>query len=292
MKLGIIGHHSTDPEGNRIETYYWSMVESFKKHGVEVKAIKAQGFEDNHDVDHYLMVDCGRNIRGQQSILLDKLSKPSSAYLIDSHGNPSLHRRVSKKVDHVFFCVWDRRDLYAKHESAHWSPNFTDMRWFNGLDREDPIKYDFGFFGSKHGLYRAEQMEALCAVHGWTCDIRQINNQFKHRWPHTANAMAQCKNLFNRGQKHDGPNLRVMESMAMMKPLITDVDPRSGLQKLFQDNVHFLGYYDKDTMKEAMQFCIKEPEAAEKIAQRGYEEVRQHHTVNNRVEQILEVINA
>lgn len=125
-------------------------------------------------------------------------------------------------------------------------------------------------------------------------DIRQIGVPWKHRWPRTQEAMANCRALFNHGQKHDGPNLRVMESMAMGRPLITDVDPRSGMDKLFEDGIHYIGYdaYTYEGLEKAMNLTVGFPEQSQRIAEAGYTEVQEKHLVGNRIEQILEVANS
>jgi hypothetical protein len=216
-------------------------------------------------------------------------------YFIDTHGQPTLHKRLAENYDHVFFAVQSRRDVFAKHKSAHWCPNFTDIEKFNG-DNWDLVetKFDFGFFGSKGGLKRTVPLVDVCEKRDWKYDIRQVGVPWKHRWPRTQQAMAGCNALFNHGQKHDGPNLRVMESMAMNSPLITDVDPLDGMNDLFEEGVHYLGYeaYTYKGLEKAMNFTIEFPEQAARIASAAYREVREKHLVGNRIEQILEVVNS
>jgi spore maturation protein CgeB len=104
-------------------------------------------------------------------------------------------------------------------------------------------------------------------------------------------AMGACRNLFNHGQKHDGPNLRVMESMLMMRPLITDVDARSGMELLFTAGTDYIPYeaYSYEGLEEAMKWAIYNPRDAAHIAANAYTEVNTKHLVQNRIDQILEV---
>jgi hypothetical protein len=285
--------HGSDP----VETYSSSVVRVLREKGHEVVDIP-KGPANYDGIDLILDVDCGRNAKGELIWQAQDgpLPVPSAVMLIDSHGYPSLHKRLAPNYDHVFFAVWDKRGLFTKHPSAHWCPNFTDLKWFNGAEYpepEDGYPTDFGFFGSKGGLSRAEKMTEIAAKNNWTAEARQINVGAKHRWPQTAEAMANCRNLFNCQQKHDGPNLRVMESMLMNRPLIADVDPRSGMTKLFTPGEHFVPYhaYSNEGLEEGMRWMMDNRETAKEIASSAYIEVREKHLVENRIDQMLEVVS-
>jgi hypothetical protein len=278
---------------SKCDSYFHSMVAALRSRGFDVEAMSVED-EANIIWDKYdfcLNIDSGRDRRGHDSFLQEPRI-PSAVYFIDTHGQPTLHKRLSRNYRHVFYAVWSRRDVFADHKSAHWCPNFTDIKKFDGQRHAGSPEHDFGFFGSKGGLGRATPVLELCQKHNWSYDIRQIGVPWKHRWPSTQEAMANCKALFNHGQKHDGPNLRVMESMAMCRPLITDVDPRDGMDKLFEDGVHYIGYdaYTYEGLEKAMNLTKEFPEQAMKIAEEGYMEVRKNHSVGNRIDQIIEVI--
>ncbi len=296
MKI-MLAHRALTYKGIPVETYSRSMVRTLRKMGHEViEAPKGRLVRDDayKAMDLLLDVDSGRDESGKLlwHAETERVPCKSALFLIDSHGYPSLHKRIARNYDHVFFAVWDRRDLFAKHPSAHWCPNFTDLKWFNGVDY--PItgyESDFGFFGSKGGLDRADAMIKIAAANGWKSSVRQVGVSAKHRWPETAEAMAACRFLFNKGQKHDSPNLRVMESMAMNRPLITDHDPRSGMGKIFQSGTHYLGYeyFSYDGLEGAMKWCMDNPHKAQEMARRAYAEVKANHLVINRIQQILGV---
>lgn len=293
MKIMVARNWNTY-QGRQVETYSSSMVRVLKNKGHDIIDVQKNPNMDYSGVDYLLDIDCGRNTKGQLiwQAQEGKLPVKSAVLFIDTHGYPTLHKRLAPNYDHVFFAVWDKRDLFTSHPSAHWCPNFTDLAWFNGINYDEPEDYiHFGFFGSKCGLNRAEPLIEIAQKHNWTTDVRQIVVGHKHRWPATAEAMSRCWNLFNHGQKHDGPNLRVMESMLMLKPLICDQDSRSGLDKLFEPWVHYIPYqYDYSGLEEAMKFTMKNMSESCQIAANAYEEVRKNHLVENRINQILEVI--
>lgn len=280
-----------------IETYSGSIVRVLRELGHEVVDIP-KNLNQNYDgVDLLLDIDCGRNAKGDLIWQAQdkKLPVQSAVMFIDSHGYPTLHHRLARNYDHVFFAVYDRRDLFAGHKSAHWCPNFSDLKWFNSLDLPmvEPSGVDFGFFGSKGGLDRADSMIKIANDHNWKAVARQVCPSNKVQWPATAAAMGRCKNLFNRGQKHDSPNLRVMESMLIGRPLISDKDPRSGMDKLFTPWEHYIPYEyfaPHEGLDFAMHYVMDSPELAAEIARKAYDEVRSKHLVENRIEQILEVV--
>lgn len=251
--------------------------------------------------DLIVEIENGRNAEGQlvfQVPTLDWPAIPTTAVvLIDSHGHPDLHQSLARSYEHVFFAVWSRRDLFANHASAHWCPNATDLKWFNPwpeLAENAALPggcSDYGFFGSKMGLDRADGMVQVCQKKGWTYDVREVVKPRRHRWPVTARAMAGCRFLFNQGQKHDGPNQRVMESMAMCRPLITDLDETDGMSKLFEKFDHYIGYHKgvPGELEEAMEY-VRDPRFSQPMAQLACKEVHDKHQVKNRAEQILEVV--
>jgi hypothetical protein len=241
--------------------------------------------------DLFLDLDCGRNKEGNLAFLEEKIPIPSAVRYVDTHGHPSLHKRQAQYYDHVFFAVWDRRDIFTNHPSVHWCPNASDPYYFyKGIlpELHESRPHDIGFFGSKGGIDRADLLKPIAQRHTWTLDVREIGKHGQ-RWPRTSEAMARCKVLFNCGQKHDGPNQRVIESMLMERPLVTDRDPRDGMSKLFEEGEHYLGYATEAELANQIDWCLREPSLAASMARRAYVCAFENHQVKNRVEQILEV---
>jgi hypothetical protein len=247
--------------------------------------------------DLFLDLDCGRNKNGNLHFQMENLEKsrrkliPRAVWFIDSHGYPSLHRRLAKKYNHVFFAVWAKRDLFVNLSSANWCPNASDSRYFTDFSNVSFSNRDFiiGFFGSKGGLDRTNDLRAVCHRHGYSYDIREIGRTHGHRWPETADHMANCKILFNKGQKHDGPNQRVIESMLVNRPLITDRDKRDGMSKLFKEGDHYLGYESDGELAEQIRWCLENKTLARSMALRAYKVAKEFHQIKHRAESILEI---
>lgn len=283
-----------------VETYARCVHRAFEAAGHEVVNVYgAQTVWCPQDFDVYIELDNGRDAEGklgfgQQFTRSDiQLTIPKAVWFIDSHGQPDLHKSIAPYYDHVFFAVWDKRELFHEHKSAHWCPNATDPQFFYPIYSGHP--FDFGFFGSKTGLDRADKMVEICLRRGWTYDVRQIGGgPFKHKWPRTCEAMNNCKVLFNHGQKHDAPNLRVLESMAVGRPLISDLEPRSGMGRLFLPNEHYLAYesYTQNGLEEQMEWALANLDRCHSMALHAQKLVLEHHLIKNRVKQMLEVFNA
>ena len=297
----LLGYRqSTDKRGNVIITYSHSTHQALTDLGHTVTPL-GEGHQyvsfDTLDAqvlkqqDFFIDVDSGRNSKGDLSFHCyeERAPLPSAVRFIDTHGFPSYHKRAGRNYDHVFFAVWDKRDVFTHHKSVHWCPNASDAKYFYKDILQDDLKpIDIGFFGSKGGLSRASEMQAIAFRHKYTFDVREIGKD-RNRWPQTAEAMARCKVLFNKGQKHDGPNQRVIESMLMERPLVSDRDLRDGMRLLFEEGEHYLGYGSESELANNVEWCFREPSLAYGMAHRAYELVYEKHQVKHRVQQILEV---
>lgn len=293
-----------DKFGKPMICYSQSYEDSLKKLGHKVVSIGGgheRTIQDFSDIelsiyDLLIDLDAGRDVQGKFNFIYnygDTFRYPikTAVRFIDTHGNPSLHKRLAPCYNHVFFAVYNRRDLFVNHPSAHWCPNASCdvFDYTNYLDLYDHPNKLIGFFGSKDGLDRADSVVNISAKYGYDYDIREIGRYNRQRWPFTAEAMVKCNILFNRGQKHDGPNQRVIESMLMGRPLITDRDKEDGMSQLFVEGEHYLSYCDEAEVANHIEWCITEPDMAKSMAMRAYKVAKEKHLIKHRVQQILEV---
>src|SRR3972149_932289 len=285
----ILGYRKPlDKIGKPMETYARSFHYYLMKEGHTILPV-GEGhlipdIDEMKDVwksyDLWLDIDNGRNEDGRLRFQYadqdrkDKVNIPSAVRFIDTHGNPSLHHRAARRYNHVFVAVWDKRDCFVSHPSAHWCPNSSDDRWFNYTKytlNSKFYKYAVGFFGTKDGLERADILKNVCERRRLNYDVREIGSINRQRWPSTAEAMASCRVLFNHGQKHDGPNQRVIESMLINKPLLNDKDDRDGMSKLFRENEHYLSYSNEVELGIQLDWALEDnQELAKDMAERAY----------------------
>lgn len=249
---------------------------------------------DQKKFDAVIEIENGRNAEGKLVFQQNEANWtiPSVLWAIDVHGNPHLHKHVSVCYNHVFFAPWVKRDVYVDHPSAHWCPNSTDLKWFDkNLFKDITPQYDFGFHSSKLGLARAAKLVEICEKRKWSCDVRQVSKAGKHKWPAFGQAIAACNVGYNWGQRADGPNQRVMETIASGIPLLNDLTLLDGMAKLFVEGKHFIGYQrDWSDLEEKMEWMIMNTSKCKEIAETAYLEVKEKHTIENRVNQILEVL--
>lgn len=299
MSKIVVNYRKDFQRGEEIETYAKAFAYYLSKtHEVLATEIRTNipntdfiNFDSN--IEWIIDLDAGRDTQGNFSFSLPDTPHKSkrAVWFIDSHGQSTLHKRLAEHYDAVFFAVWARRDLFANHPNANWLPCCTDVRWFSPLYVGTPeIKYDWGFFGSKHGLDRADKLKEYCEKLGYTYDIREVARTFTHKWPHTGQAMAACRNLFNRGQKHDSPNQRVMESMLIGAPLLTNIDSTDGMHLLFDDGEHYIGYTD-DTLEDRMKWMMEHRRECAIISKAAQQRVLDRHTMDKRVAAMCEVLN-
>lgn len=272
-----------------IETYARSVDRALVELGHKTSNVYNSEW-DPKDFDILLELDNGRDPQGnlgfgQHSGRTKGL--PTAVWFVDSHGQPDLHKSLAPSYDHIFFAVWHRRDLFTGHKSAHWCPNATDPSFFYEILND--VRFNFGFFGSKRGLDRANDMVEICKAQNWSYDVRSIGKAYKHKWPNTCEAMSNCAILYNRGQKHD-LNLRIFESMIVNRPLLNNIDEKNGMDQLFTLGEHYLGYSSKFDLLSQMSYAIKNPTECAIIAAKAQKLVMEKHLIKHRVEQMLSVI--
>lgn len=300
--MNILVSFRQDIRRTPVQCYAHSYVNELKAMGHSVitrgtnHEIQIISESDLHSIDFILEIENGRDENGNLPFQVAGLTTniPKVVLLIDSHGHPDLHEKIAKKYDHVFFAVWARRELFKDHKSAHWCPNATDLKWFGYENfKHVPKKNDIVFIGSKKGLIRANSLQEICNKNGWAADIREVVKPRRHRWPVTGEAMAAAKIGYNRGQKHDGPNQRVLETMAGKLPLLNDLDPTDGMDKIFVNGKHYIGYDRNNAadLEEKIFYLLDNPSKAEEIALAGYNETKEFHLVKNRVRLISEICN-
>jgi len=83
----------------------------------------------------------------------------------------------------------------------------------------------------------------------------------------------------------DDINMRIFETLLTKSFLLTEWVPT--FKGMFKDGVHFVTYKTSEEAVEKAQYYLDHPEEREKIAQAGYDLVKEYHTYENRAETIL-----
>lgn len=226
--------------------------------------------------DLYLWVE---SISGHFPVNLSALTIPKACYLIDSHLSLSTHIEWAKQFDHVFIAQREYLDAFraAGNRSVYWLPLACDPEIHRQSTRNK--QDDVGFIGSVNTERRASL-------------LKQMGTRFRVRherllWTDMADALAQCRIVFNNAQKND-LNMRVFESLSIGSFLLTDQAAGSGQDTLFHDREE-LGIYTDEKICDVVAYYLNHEEERERIAARGRTLAHAAHTYVRRLDDLLAV---
>lgn len=86
----------------------------------------------------------------------------------------------------------------------------------------------------------------------------------------------------------DGQNCRTFETLGAGGLLLTRYT--DGVEELFEDGVEALTYRTMDELKGKVDFCIKNPEKAKQIAERGQKRAEKCHTYEIRLNRMIRLL--
>lgn len=140
--------------------------------------------------------------------------------------------------------------------------------------------YDVCFVGHINSENRINALEAL---------FKEFPNFYygQRRFEEASEKFAKSKVCFNISMKNE-LNMRVFEVMGSGNFLLTDDIPM--IHNYFKDGVHCVMYKDEKDMIEKARYYIEHDEEREKIAEAGYNEVIKNHTIDKRLDLILETV--
>jgi hypothetical protein len=227
----------------------------------------------------------------------------SACWLVDTHLGYETRLDWAKKFDFIFTA---QKDAAVKMQSlglnAHWlplaclpnvDPNALELSPLDkavlgpyGLQRVHDVVFvghlNQGSFVDGSGNNRVEYLD-------------HIFKAFPNSWFSQSVFFEQAAIRYARGRvgfnvsiKHD-LNMRVFEVMSTGICLVTDYV--ADLEELgFKDEVHYLGYDGKEDAVEKIEWALKNPMEREKIAKAGHRLVREKHTYQDRIKQIIETV--
>jgi hypothetical protein len=88
----------------------------------------------------------------------------------------------------------------------------------------------------------------------------------------------------------DDLNMRFFETMSHGSCLVTNRDVVGWEELGFEEGKHFIGYEGEDEAIKAIEWALKNPMEREKIAKAGHKMVREAHTYEHRLTQMLKTI--
>lgn len=204
--------------------------------------------------------------------------RPSAVWNSDTHLGYGYRLEKSKKADFVF-CAQKQAVADMKRDGVAnpiWLPHAVEPLAYPKQEKFTK-NFDVCFIGHVNSPNREDALERL---------FKEFPN-FDYGqaiFEKCAERIGNSKIGFNIAMKND-LNMRVFETMATGTMLLTD--RISHIEELFEDKKHLVLYDGLDDMVEKAKYYLAHDDEREKIAQAGYEEVMAKHTIQHRVDVIL-----
>lgn len=196
-----------------------------------------------------------------------------------THDSYDYRLSVAKKADYVFVAQKNAVERMKKDgvENPIWLPHAVEPLAYPKLDLLTK-KYDVCFVGHVSSGNRVDALDVL---------FREFPNFFygQRLFEEAARKYAESKICFNIAMTDDA-NMRNPEVMATGSFLLTNRIP--GLEELFEDGKHCVMYNNLDDMVDKAKYYIEHDTEREAIAEAGYRHVIANHTIQHRVNTILE----
>ena len=254
-------------------------------------------YEDIAKHDFWLFVDDGRD-----DIPMSVPGSPNACWLIDSHLGYDQRLEWAREFDHVFLAQKPSVERMQQDgiESVHWlplachppvDPNASELRQI-GIPREQTEQaYDVCFIGYLNTGYEGggnNRTDYLNSLVGGEGEFDSFWVAFGVFFQDAAARYVKAKVGFNISITND-LNMRFFEVMSYGVCLVTNTDVVGWDELGFVDGVDFVGYKGKEGAIEAVRWCLEHPIEREHIAKAGHKKVRNGHTYQDRVLEILEV---
>jgi hypothetical protein len=212
---------------------------------------------------------------------LDQLPCLIIGYLIDVHQDLKSRQLFSRFFDVTFIAQKDYVEAFhdAGQNHAYWLPLACDEE-IHCQPSVDRI-YQVGFVGSlgKFGSTRYNILSAILPRY-------QSNDYAVQIAPNDmACIYGQSKIVFNASVNGD-LNMRVFEALASGALLITD-RIENGLNDLFKEGVHYIGYSTIDEAIEKIDFYLAHHEQRQRIAAEGQRTALALNTYNHRFGELI-----
>jgi hypothetical protein len=251
-----------------------TFVESGYSYTLPLEAIIA---EAGFDPDLFLYIEP----RGLIPRGLEQAPFPTATILSDVHTNLAARLNLAAFFDHVFLYHRNYLRYFREHPSTsvHWHPYACDLNLFYPDERVRDI--DVGFVGS----LRHE-------------DRKQIMSRIRERWivnEHRFYTQSELPSLYRRSKivlnlpLADDMNFRTFEAMSCGSLLLTR-RIANGQEALFREGVHYVAFDDEPELFRQIDYYLTNDIEREQIAAAGWQEIRKHHSLEQRCADLMTCI--
>lgn len=205
--------------------------------------------------------------------------RPMAYWASDTHLGYDYRLEMAKKSDFAF-CAQKQAVFDMKRDGVQnpiWLPHAVEPLAYPKGELVTK-KYDLCFVGHVSSMNRVEALDRI---------FREFPNFFygQRLFEEAAKKYSESKIVFNIAMKED-TNMRCFEALATGSFLLTDWVPY--IDELFEDGKHLVLYRDLDEAVDKAKYYLRHEEERQKIAQAGYEHVMANHTIQHRVNVILD----
>lgn len=235
---------------------------------------------DHGRYDAHLWVDWGED--GLTSLIPYKLidcPRPAIYWASDTHLGYDYRLSMAKKADHVFVAQKRAQEEFKRDGvEAEWLPHAFEPQAYPKIDVALK-KYDVCFIGHINSQNRIDALDRL---------FKEFPNFFygQRLFEEAAEKFSESKIVFNISMLDD-INMRVFEAMGTGSFLLTNWIPT--IEELFEDGKHLVLYRSAEEMADKAKYYLAHDSERERIAAAGYEEVMAKHTIQHRVDRMLDV---
>lgn len=213
-------------------------------------------------------------------------------YCVQVRGVPSCYWEIDNHVimgnDIHFYANTDIVLLAQKFFAPHyeqfkteWVPLAADPTVHKNYDDEE-IKYQIGLIGNGTYPERRKLLNKLATKYKVLTGEAKPGEEYSRK-------LNSCEIVFNRSMNAD-VNMRVFEALSCGRLLITDIIPTQ--DELFEEGVHYVGYKNGTELMEKVDYYLKNPEKASKIALEGQKHVHLNHNYDIRLCQIIKILDS
>ncbi len=269
-------------DGNPL--YVWNALKRMQEQGkLEVDHLAPMANVDMFGkYDANIWVDWGEDgLTGLIPYPMIDCPRPNIYWASDTHLGFDYRLNMAKKFDHVF--VAQKRaveEFAAQGVQAEWLPHAFEPQAYPRMELASK-KYDISFVGHINSENRIDALDRL---------FKEFPNFFygQRLFEDAAEKFCESKIVFNISMLDD-LNMRTFEAMGTGSFLLTNWIPT--IEEVFEDGKHLVLYRSLDEMVDKAKYYLAHDTERERIAAAGYAEVMAKHTIQHRVDRMLEVAN-
>lgn len=204
---------------------------------------------------------------------------PTACIISDTHQLLEARQNLARFFDHVFLYHRNYLRYFDEHpaEHVHWHPYAVDIEIFHPHGKERDL--DVAFVGQLHpGTNRANLIRRLSERH-------KMNEPKFYSQKEIPDVYSRAKIVLNLPLADD-LNFRTFEAMSCGAMLLTR-RVNNGQEVLFEEGKHYVAFADEQELFEKVEYYLSHPEERDSIAGAGLAEVRLHHRLELRLEELL-----